>query len=249
MDALIGALTDLRPTAVAATRKDNHARLWVDEKNGVRVQVADREGKQLADLVFGRYLPENQETLLRRHEQDVVVNVPGWLGEKVERKLEDWRERFFFRREPTQVQKLSFSCPDAELAFEREGESWKPIAGQKPIPNLDSKQLDNRAASLARFRASGFAEQDVDATQAGTTQDSLRHASFETNEDPPRSLGLRLGGPAGTVKRDDGTDKQMFYVQHDDDPVVYTTSEYLRDYLCPTPKTLAQQAGDAEAKE
>lgn len=236
--ALLETLAKLDVTSIAATKADNHKKLWVDDKRGIVVDVRGKSDKELLDLVIGRYLPAPQTTLLRRRDEERVLSVTGWLREKIERDVIDWRHRIFFGVEPEQVSAVRFACPETALAFARGPDGWSVAKGEAAIADLDPVQLENRVTSLARFRASNFASSEVEAAQAGTDENAERVIRFEVGAaadgGTARQFELRFGEHAGVEKRDNGTDKQMFYVQHDDDPVVYTTSEYLRGWLCPT---------------
>ena len=168
IDVALDKLDELETSRVVAQNPENHERLEVDDAHGVRVIA--REGESvLADLIVGAF--GGGDTMVRVHGADTVYAVTGSIKYAFNKELKDWRNRRVLDVEPDRVRAIAFESPAGAYSFVRnDSNEWALAEGQVPIERFGAGKVQSIVASLARMRASDFAESDVDAAQTGLAE-------------------------------------------------------------------------------
>jgi hypothetical protein len=222
-DAVSSALTklaELEVTGVAATLAKNHEKLEVEPKKGTRV-IAKAGGKTVVDAWIGTYQAGN--SMLRVEGQVPVATVRGSIRYAFSKHVREWRDREITEIPPSDVQKIRFNNPKAQLEFVREGDVFKQVVakGQKPIDPLDANKVKGIVGTASSLNATDFAEPGVTAEQAGLGANAA-------------TLTLVLGGDAGAgeiVYRIGGQKDQNYYVQRDGVDTIYLVSQWIGQRL------------------
>lgn len=162
--AAIEKLDELEAGEVVARNAANHARLEVDDEQGLRVTVRAGDA-EVADLIFGATRGGN--TMVRVAGQDVVVAAEGSMRFAFDRELSAFRNKRIVDVTPERVVGLSYQVGERTLAFART-EDWALTAGE-PIERFGSQRVQAVAATLARMRATDFAAAEVTEAEAGLT--------------------------------------------------------------------------------
>jgi len=249
-------LSELEVTGVAATNSDNHDRLEVSEAKGIRVVVHGAEG-EVANMFVGAY--RGRSTMVRLEGSDVVATVAGSIKYAFNKELKDWRNRRVVDEEPSRVRQIHFASANGEFRFARNAEDeWeqRPVGEEEPEPieRFGSSKVQSIVSSVARMRATSFAEAGVDAASAGLTEPSGTLTLFLASEDEeaapePEGEEPESGEPEGEtadtaappapmeriVLRVGGEveGEREFYVQREGNPTIYVVSQYLADRMRP----------------
>jgi hypothetical protein len=162
--AAIEKLDELEAGEVVARNAANHARLEVDDEQGLRVTVRAGDA-EVADLIFGATRGGN--TMVRVAGQDVVVAAEGSMRFAFDRELSAFRNKRIVDVTPERVVGLSYQVGERTLAFART-EEWALTAGE-PIERFGAQRVQAVAATLARMRATDFAAAEVTEADAGLT--------------------------------------------------------------------------------
>ncbi len=155
--SMLEKLAALEVKGVAASRKENHARLEVDEAQGLRVKVSAGD-KLLADLLIGANKGGN--TMVRVDGADEVLSVKGDFRYLFNKELKLLRDRVILNVEPKDVMGLTLSSAKGSFKFQKvEGKWTQTLAkGQKAIARFSEPKLQTLVNTLARLNAADFAE-------------------------------------------------------------------------------------------
>ncbi len=211
IESALAKLDELEVAGVAATRKENHARLEVDEATGVRV-VAKAGDKTLCDLLIGKYASGN--TMVREHTSDKVASVRGSIRYAFAKEVKDWRERSIVSFDMSSTKQVAFVGAGGTFTFVHEGDAWKQAPGEKAITNFDGAKVQAAVSVLSSLRANDFAEPGITAEQAGVTP-GVGAVTITTGGDAgTQQVVLRIGNAVG----------DNHYVQADGNPVIFLVS-------------------------
>jgi hypothetical protein len=222
--AAINKLGELKVNGVAATKKENHARLEVDEAKGTHV-VAKSGGKTVIDGYLGSY--DSGSTMLRLANQDIVAAVEGSIRFAFRKQARDYRDKVITKIETASVQRLVFDNDNGHFEFVRDDkEEWKqvPAKGQKRITPLDISKVKGLLGSASNLNASDFAAPGVTAEQAGLGPKAAT-ATLKLN-----------GGDAGVSEvlyRIGSKQDTNFYLQREGNDTIYLISAWLASRLVP----------------
>lgn len=241
IDKALKKLSELRASGVAATKTAHHAKLGVTADKGVHVIAKDSHASVLADLWLGAY--RSSYTMVREDSSTRVARVYGSLSDAFDKPLKDWRDRRVVSEAPEDLVKINLENSAGALVFERVGGSFKPAAGQAPIPNFDPAMVEAFASSLSRLAALDFADAGVAPEDAGTAagaqaQVTLTYQTPRPADAPPattpgdappaepRTITLTLGQKVG----------ENFYLQRTGNPNVFQVSSYIGARLTAGPE-------------
>jgi hypothetical protein len=219
-ESALNRLADLRLMRIVATKPENYARLQVDDANAVQVIVKAGENT-LARLMVGKY--GNGMTMVRIDDHTEVFGASGSLRYAFDRELKAWRDRRVVSVEAANVQTIRFESANGTFHFQREGEGWTALEGQKTLGNFDAKQVTGSLSTAARLTASDFAPEETSEARAGLTEPKATVTM--TLVDDPNAIILEVGAPtdqAGEV-----------YLRRKGEPTIYVISQYLADRLQP----------------
>jgi hypothetical protein len=241
--AAIEKLDELEAGEVVARNAANHARLEVDDEQGLRVTVRAGDA-EVADLIFGATRGGN--TMVRVAGQDVVVAAEGSMRFAFDRELSAFRNKRIVDVTPERVVGLSYQVGERTLTFART-EEWALTAGE-PIERFGSQRVQAVAATLARMRATDFAAAEVTEADAGLTTPeavvtlSIGPEPVEPSDAPAADGGVAEAAPQPPVQEailetivielggaapGDG----QIYVRVRGLPTIYTISRYTSDRL------------------
>ncbi len=222
VDSALDALTDLNIQGIAATKKENHNLLEVDDKQAIRV-IAKGGKEELADILIGA--SRGGRTMVRRAGATQVLAVTGSVRFAFNKEVKDWRDRVITEVEADKVVAIQLIGPLAQFSFEKRDDTWR-IAEGKTIENFDPTKVSSLARSLSTMRASGFAQPGISAEQAGV-MDPRATARFRIKEEKKeREVVLKLGEGAGDEAKN-------VYLKREGNPIIYTISSYLAEQLQP----------------
>lgn len=227
-DALLDRLSELSIRGIAATRPENHARLEVDDANGIRVLVETKAGKPI-ELRLGTY--RSGSTMVRIGNEDQVRMAQGSLKHVFNKELREWRNRQVVEVSPDDVREVRFDHGTESLHFARgEDGTWAQGPGQKAIERFHSDQVQSVVSTLARLRTVDFADarpsEDVSGLGEGASRAVLTVATSKEGEAPTtETITLRLG------KQAEG--KTEVYLEREGDPQLYLVSKFVEQSIRP----------------
>lgn len=214
-------LVELEVTGIAATRRENHERLEVDDAHAVRVIV--RHGTStLVDLLIGAYKSGN--TMVRQHGQDRVLAVEGSIKFAFNKEPKDWRDRAITSLSPDDVREISFASTKGRFHFVKNGSDWQLAAGEAPIERFAPSKVQSLVASLMRVSAVDFG--DVTREAAGIRDDGPTVTMSLSTDGGPTGLVLRVGNARGEGDRE-------YYMTREGSDVLFVISKYLADRMQP----------------
>ena len=220
VESALNRLGDLELARVVATKTENYERLQVDEANAVQVTV--RAGDEtLTKLAIGKYA--DGMTMIRVDDRTEVFGARGSLRYAFDRELKAWRNRKVVSEDASKVQAIRYESPKGTFEFQRDGEGWKAVAGEKELKQLDPKKVNGMVSTAARLVASDFADEDVSEARAGLSEPNSKVTIMVAEQEGP--IVLELG---------DTTEKgNEVFLRREGNPTLYVVSEYLANRLRP----------------
>ena len=164
VDALLDKLSTIEITGVAATRKENHAKLQVDEGAALRVK-AKAGDKLLLDLFVGASKSGN--TMVRMDGKDAALVAKGGLRFAFDKEAKMFRDRVITDLDSTELTGLVLESSKGAFKFDKPDKAWTQSAKEKPIKDFSDAKVQSLASTLSRLRAADFAEPAVTAEAAG----------------------------------------------------------------------------------
>jgi hypothetical protein len=268
VNTALDKLDELAMVRIAATNDANHERLEVTDETGIRVIVRGG-GSELANLLFGAF--GSGATMVRPEGEDRVAAAEGSIKFAFNKDVKDWRNRRVVDVAPSDVVGISFQSGEAAWRFARgEDDEWTQAEGEAEIERFGASRVQSTVSSLARMRASNFADPNTNVEEADLGDAAkivtltVRESSEETGdeegegeasegeasegEETPAAeavatydIVLRLGGAHG----EEATD---FYLQREGDPNIFLVSSYLADRMDASLEDFqTPEAGEAEA--
>ncbi len=222
VDSALDKLADLTVTSVAATRKENYAKLEVDPEHAVRVK-AKAGDKQVADLYIGA--SKTGGTMVRVEGQEPVLAVRGSIRYPFDKEVKDFRKREITEIPADELTAIEISSDKGNFKFERQGEAWAQAKGEKAIDKFDPQKVQNLAHSLGSLRANDFAAKDEPDSVTGL--DAPVGKVTLTKKDGSK-VELALG-----KEHANGSDT---YLRATGGEVVYRVAKYTADRLRPDAK-------------
>ncbi|MDB4972756.1 MAG: hypothetical protein JWN48_1097 [Myxococcaceae bacterium] len=236
-DAINGALdklADLKVTGVAASRKENQARLEVDPAHALHVRAKGGD-KLLLDLYIG--VTKGASTIVRQEGKDAALSVKGSIRYAFDKELKDFRKREITELDVAQVSALQVSSPKGAFKFERgAADAWTQAKGEKPIAKLDPEQVQVLASTATHLRAADFAQPGEADAVTGLSSPS---AKLLLTKKDGGTLELTLG------KQHAGSED--YYVRSSDSPLVYRLAKFSAERLMPDAKFFEKQDKPAQA--
>lgn len=216
-------LVELEVTGIAATRRENHARLEVDDAHAVRVIV--RHGTEtLVDLLIGAYKGGN--TMVRVHGQDRVLAVEGSIKFAFNKEPKDWRDRTITSLAADDVREISFASTKGRFHFIKTGSDWGQAPGEAPLARFAPSKVQSLVASLMRVSAVDFGEPSVTREAAGIRDDGATVSMQLSSDGGPSQVLLHIGNARGEGDRE-------YYMTREGSDVLFVISKYLADRMQP----------------
>jgi hypothetical protein len=218
IENMLDKLAELDVVSVAATRKENHARLGVDKEHGVHVKAYGGD-KVLADLYVGK--SKSGGTMVRQEGEDVVVAAKGAIDYVFDKELKYLRDRKVIEMDPSAFKALSLSSAKGNFKFEKpEGGKWQQAKGEKPIKDFSEGKVESLVSSFARLHA----------------------VDFNDPAEPPESAGLNAPlatlvltpKEGGEIKFELGkldAAKSEYVLRASTNPIVYRVSRFTGDRM------------------
>lgn len=225
VSAALDKLAALESTGVAASRRENHARLEVDAEHGVRI-TATHGSHTLIDFWLGTY--RSGGTMVRLEGQDTVQTVDGAIRYVFAKETKDWRDRAIVDITPETITAFTVAGPNGTYHFQG-GPSWTQAPGDAPLERFSASKVASLVASVARLRATDFA--DVGATPAATGIGGAGETTVTA--DVPASDGGAAQHIVIHVGNTNGAGATDRFVQRAGDSVVYVVSGYVAERLRP----------------
>jgi hypothetical protein len=244
VDTLVEKLGALAVTGVAATRKENHARLEVDAEHGIHV-VAHTNDKPALDFYLG--VSSSGGTMLRREGDDRVLALKGSVRYAFDKDAHALRDRTITDLRVDALQALEFTSPRGTYHFERSRVAeldagtatalpFKQGAGEKAIKGFSPDSVLSLASSLSQLRASGFAGPADSPENTGI-------AASKTTVSLTLLDGKRLTLTLGSLAAGDAD----YYIKSSESDVIYRVSKLAGDRLAPDAS--AFEAAPAKAEQ
>ena len=216
-EAMLDKLSDLKVASVAATRKENHAKVGVDDAHGVHVQAFAGE-KPLLDIIIGD--SKSGGTMVRKPDEDVVAAVRGSLRYAFDKELKYLRDRNITDVDPATITQVALTSEKGSFKFEKVEDKWTQPKGEKPIKDFAPSKVQSLVSSFAKLRASDFAAPETSAEAAGLESPE---ATLVLTPKEGEALTVELGGLDG--------EKNNYYVHASTSDVLYRVSKYTGERL------------------
>ncbi len=166
VDAVLDKLTSVEITGVAATRKENHARLQVDPATGIHVK-AKAGSKVVLDVFVGA--SKGGSTMLRLDGKETVLAARGSLRYAFDKEVKQFRDRVITDIEGAELTAMTIESAKGTFRFDKADKTWAQAAKEKPIAEFSDAKVDSVASMLAGLRAADFADPGTTAESAGLT--------------------------------------------------------------------------------
>ncbi|MGB8329978.1 MAG: DUF4340 domain-containing protein [Polyangiales bacterium] len=222
VDSALNRLGDLKIRRIVSSTADNYVRLQVDDASAVQV-VAKAGENTVARLKIGKY--GDGITMIRIDDREQVFGASGSLRYAFDRELKAWRNRQVVNVSAGDVESIRFASGNGIFLFQREGEGWTALEGQKALGEFDSKQVTGRVSTAARLTASDFAPEETSAARAGLTEPTATVTMTLTGDSD--AIVLELG--------DSADPSNARYLRRQGDPTIYLVSQHLAERLQPGP--------------
>lgn len=238
INAALDRLDEMEAIRVAATRRENYARLEVDAEHAIRV-IVKRGATQLADFWIGTSSGNN--TMVRVEGQTNVLAVEGSLRFAFNKELKDWRDRVVTDFSADSVTRVAFQNENGHFEFAKNEGNWVAQAGTPTIERFSTNKVQQIVQSLARLRATDFGDAGTTLEAAGVAAPNAASITLTLNDEDAgvSQIVLRRGAAHG-----DGASE--YYLVKEGDPVVYVISSYVANRMAPNVEAL-QDPVDAGA--
>lgn len=237
IDTALDRLAELEVRGIAATRRETHDDLEITEAKGLRV-IARGRGTILTELIIGAY--RNGKTLTRRPQDATVFMIEGAIRYAFNKALKDWRDRGIVDVPVGDIVEVRFQNRHGVFSFVKRDDEWAVADGATRVERFQPSKLTSLVGSLARLRASDFADADVSADAAGVgasvapsqTDGGLPDVSLVTlrtragDAGAAQDISIRIGNARGDGDRE-------FYALRQGTDTIFVISKYLADRLRP----------------
>ena len=168
--------------------------------DGIKVEVYDREGKNLKTYYVGGVTNDERGTILMMEgsEQPYVVHIPGFVGQirlRFQLDEDDWRDKAIFREQPEKIQSVAVEYPqrrNESFRLEKTGEAAYDI---QPFFGTTTKIGSPRRKGVAEAYLIQF--------------ESLVAEAFESKNPLRDSVMALVPFAIVTVKKTDGVERQV----------------------------------------
>jgi hypothetical protein len=224
VDSALDRLAELKITGVAATKKENHARLEVDAEHALHV-IAKGGDKPLLDVYLGQ--AKSGGTMLRAEGDDQVLIAKGSFRYVFDKEPKEFRKREVTELDTAELTNVAVTSPKGSFKFVKEGEAWAQAPGEKKIDKFDHTQAQTLASTASNLRA-----QDFGATSDDTGLAAPQSKVVLTKKDGS-TVEIAIGKP--TAKGDE------YFVKTSQDDVIYKVAKFSAERLMPEAKFFEKQ--------
>ncbi|MET0283925.1 MAG: DUF4340 domain-containing protein [Polyangiales bacterium] len=227
VDSALDRLSDLKVTGIAATKKENHARLEVDSEHAIHV-IAKGGDKTLLDVFLGA--AKSGGTMLRAEGDEQVLIVKGSFRYVFDKEPKEFRKREVTELDSAELTNIAVTSPKGSFKFVKDGEAWAQAPGEKKIDKFDHAQAQSLASTASNLHAQDFCTPDEppDVTGLGAAQGKV----LLTKKDGS-VVELLIGKP--TAKGDD------YFVKTSEGEVIYKVAKFSAERLMPDAKFFEKQ--------
>ena len=152
---LWAATLDIDGAQLIAQNPANHARMGVEEGQGVNVAFWLGEFKQ-EEFIVGDWTQQVRLCYLRKPARNEVYAVPCPYGNIFDADADGWRNPVVARIPRATVQSVEFAYPDEEFLIRREGQRWV-VEEDDAVEPADVFAVNAVLGTLEALIASGFA--------------------------------------------------------------------------------------------
>ena len=152
---LWAATLDIDGAQLIAQNPANHARMGVEEGQGVNVAFWLGEFKQ-EEFIVGDWTQQVRLCYLRKPARNEVYAVPCPYGNIFDADVDGWRNPVVAGIPRSAVQSVEFAYPDEEFLIRREGQRWV-VEEDDAVEPADVFAVNAVLGTLEALIASGFA--------------------------------------------------------------------------------------------
>jgi hypothetical protein len=223
IDAMLNALTGLKPQRQVSERADLAASYGLDEKEGLHVQLFEAKDKML-DLWIGKS-DEAGGRYIRLANANDIYDSQGAFYQIVKSDAKSWREKKLVSLKPDEIKRIEVSEPGAPsiyLAFDDQSKLWGYDQAKGKLAadfRFDSDRASDYARGLSNLVAFDFVE-DVQSKEKANKAFEVPHAVVKLHGDKDaREIAIaKLSG-----------DGEKFYARVKGDAQLYELSKYVFD--------------------
>ncbi|MDY0059042.1 MAG: DUF4340 domain-containing protein [Myxococcota bacterium] len=168
------------------------AQFEVDADKGITLKIGVT-GKEVTAFVIGKAL--GKDTFIKPVAEDTVYRAKASLRWKLDKGLDDWREKKIFDVDQNKVSRLVVTQPDGlvvELA--KDGDKWKVVRPQEAP--ADGGTVSSLLNALAGLQAAAFADQ-IPMDQAGFAATDRPWVIQVATTEAPELVGVEIGALVG----------------------------------------------------
>ena len=195
----------------------------------VKVLITLRNGVALPAIFVGAKTPVGNSAYIRRGAEPGVILTDASIRSKLEKKLNDFRNKEFLAIPRDQVAELQIFTPKESLVLTKgEKEEWKVEAPKKGV----AKQplISDYLTLLSHLRAKGFADDEAkDLKKYGLDSPAVKISAVA--KDGKTLAVLLLGNKSGTE----------YYAAREGNPAVYMIDEFSYSQLNKKPTDFLEQ--------
>lgn len=217
-EAVLDKLSDLKVANIAATRKENHARIGVDAEHALHVKAYAGD-KLLLDAYLGE--AKSSGTMLRKEGEDVVVATKGSIRYAFDKELKYLRDRTITDADAANIKALSLVSAKGSFKFEKGADGkWAQAKGEKPIKDYAASKVEELLCNFTKLRASDFAE-------PGATPESTGLAAPQATLVMTPVEGADIKVELGQLE----ASQADYFLRASTSPVLFRVSKYTGDRL------------------
>ena len=210
---MLEAIETLDRGTVVSRNPEKQSLYEVDETTGTEVTALGKEQNELAHFFVGKAGQDFFSTNVRLAGENEVRLVRKMLSYMFKRPGGDWREKLIFDLDEAKIVKYSVTGEEGVASFEKNKlGTWATIepAGKEA---MEQKEIKSSVSSLAKLRASGFAEEeDKDKLELDKPKWTITVSTTDGEE-----LTLKVCGEKS---------KAQYYVQRADKDTVFYIGKY-----------------------
>lgn len=184
------SLHSLKQTSLVSKNPDRKEIYFVDEKNGIHINLWDIKNLSSADFYSGKYLADGQ--FIRRGDSANVYQTSPILAPYLLMDKDGWKDKTLLKVDENEVSKISLKSPESEIALEKTtAGKWRMTKPKEGY--ADSLAIRTLFEQLKNMEAESFAD-SVEGSQADFedpdysisvdfTDKSIRTVSFSKLEE------------------------------------------------------------------
>jgi hypothetical protein len=160
-ESIIMEVLNIKPKSLASVDKEKWKEFDLTDTLAIRVRLLNKKGKELADLMIGRfaYKPGNASyggynqnynqgtSYVRIYGEKEVYSVDGFLSLAFSGNFDDYRDKSFIQLKPEDVTKISYIFPsDSSFVLNKKDKEW--ITGNQITDSIKTATFLNGLSFL-----------------------------------------------------------------------------------------------------